>query len=90
MPLPQVGCCERILRQPIPPGYSRHTQRFLIVFLTFLPVGELISCTAVFSLLFPYLFFLHGGGCKLHLQGSPGPASPEAAKACSPCPCASP
>ncbi|KAL4435582.1 hypothetical protein ABPG77_002545 [Micractinium sp. CCAP 211/92] len=35
----EVGCCERILRQPIPPGYSRHTQRFLIVFLTFLPVA---------------------------------------------------
>ncbi|KAL4425199.1 hypothetical protein ABPG75_009215 [Micractinium tetrahymenae] len=35
----EVGCCERILRQPIPPGYSRHTQRFLLVFLTFLPVA---------------------------------------------------
>ncbi|PSC75297.1 UPF0187, chloroplastic [Micractinium conductrix] len=33
-----VGGCERILRQPIPYAYHRHTQRFLLVYVTFLPV----------------------------------------------------
>jgi ion channel-forming bestrophin family protein len=34
------GCfaaCERILRQPMPIAYNRHTHRFLIIFITFLP-----------------------------------------------------
>ncbi|KDD74270.1 bestrophin [Helicosporidium sp. ATCC 50920] len=32
-----VGVCERILRTPIPLSYSRHTSRWLLVWLAFLP-----------------------------------------------------
>eukprot|EP01025_Chloroclados_australasicus_P007992 TRINITY_DN12730_c0_g1_i3.p1 TRINITY_DN12730_c0_g1~~TRINITY_DN12730_c0_g1_i3.p1 ORF type:complete len:400 (-),score=18.50 TRINITY_DN12730_c0_g1_i3:334-1449(-) len=32
-----VGACERILRQPIPQAYTRHTSRFLMIWLTILP-----------------------------------------------------
>lgn len=32
-----LGACERILRTPIPIAYTRHTSRFLIVWLTVLP-----------------------------------------------------
>jgi predicted membrane chloride channel (bestrophin family) len=42
-----VGACERMSRQPIPLAYTRHTSRFIIVFLTFLPFA-----------LWPYLLWL--------------------------------
>lgn len=32
-----LGACERILRTPIPVAYTRHTTRFLIIWLTVLP-----------------------------------------------------
>ena len=32
-----VGTCERILRTPIPLSYTRHTSRFMIIWLTLLP-----------------------------------------------------
>jgi ion channel-forming bestrophin family protein len=32
-----LGGCERILRTPIPIAYTRHTSRFLIIWLTVLP-----------------------------------------------------
>ncbi|PRW20392.1 UPF0187 chloroplastic [Chlorella sorokiniana] len=32
-----VGTCERILRAPIPLSYTRHTSRFMIIWLTLLP-----------------------------------------------------
>ncbi|PRW45440.1 UPF0187 chloroplastic [Chlorella sorokiniana] len=32
-----LGACERITRQAIPMAYTRHTSRFIIVYLTFLP-----------------------------------------------------
>jgi ion channel-forming bestrophin family protein len=32
-----VGGCERLLRTPIPIAYTRHTSRFLIIWLTVLP-----------------------------------------------------
>lgn len=32
-----LGACERILKTPIPLAYSRHTHRFLIIWLTILP-----------------------------------------------------
>ena len=32
-----LGACERILRTPIPIAYTRHTSRFLIIWLTVLP-----------------------------------------------------
>ena len=30
-------CCEKILRTPLPLSYSRHSSRFLVTWLTFLP-----------------------------------------------------
>jgi hypothetical protein len=32
-----LGGCERLLRTPIPVSYTRHTSRFLIIWLTILP-----------------------------------------------------
>lgn len=32
-----LGGCERLLRAPIPVSYTRHTARFLFVWLTLLP-----------------------------------------------------
>jgi predicted membrane chloride channel (bestrophin family) len=32
-----LGGCERILRTPIPVAYTRHTSRFVILWMTFLP-----------------------------------------------------
>lgn len=32
-----LGACERITRQAVPKAYTRHTSRFIIVYLTFLP-----------------------------------------------------
>lgn len=34
-----LGGCERIYRTPIPLSYTRHTCRFLLMWLTFLPLG---------------------------------------------------
>ncbi|MEW5299050.1 MAG: hypothetical protein WDW36_002100 [Sanguina aurantia] len=34
-----LGGCERLLRTPIPLSYTRHTARFLILWLSFLPLG---------------------------------------------------
>jgi len=34
-----VADCERILKTPIPLSYTRHTSRFLISYLTFLPLA---------------------------------------------------
>eukprot|EP00884_Botryococcus_braunii_P014354 jgi/Botrbrau1/2291/Bobra.101_2s0114.1 len=39
-----IGSCERILKTPIPLSYTRHTSRFLIVFLVFLPLQLWDSC----------------------------------------------
>ncbi|KAK9834162.1 hypothetical protein WJX81_003973 [Elliptochloris bilobata] len=33
-----VGLCERILKTPIPLSYTRHTSRFLVIWLIFLPL----------------------------------------------------
>ncbi|KAI7839791.1 hypothetical protein COHA_006590 [Chlorella ohadii] len=38
------GGCERILRTPIPLGYTRHTSRFLMLWLTMLPFSLWESC----------------------------------------------
>ena len=32
-----MGACERILRTPIPLSYTRHTSRFMMIYLTLLP-----------------------------------------------------
>ena len=32
-----LGSCERILRTPIPVAYTRHTSRFVIIWMTILP-----------------------------------------------------
>lgn len=37
--LDYVGMCERIFKSPIPVFYTRHTARFLITWLLFLPLG---------------------------------------------------
>lgn len=34
-----VGACEKILRSPSPPAYTRHTSRVLLVFLFIVPMG---------------------------------------------------
>ncbi|KIY98116.1 hypothetical protein MNEG_9845 [Monoraphidium neglectum] len=39
-----LGGCERILRTPIPLSYTRHTSRFLMIWLTLLPFSLFGSC----------------------------------------------
>ncbi len=39
-----VGSCERILTQPIPLSYSRHTSRFMVIWLSALPLGLYQTC----------------------------------------------
>ncbi|KAL4421772.1 hypothetical protein ABPG77_009755 [Micractinium sp. CCAP 211/92] len=39
-----VGGCERILRTPIPLSYTRHTSRFMIIYLSLLPFALFDSC----------------------------------------------
>lgn len=39
-----VGACERILKTPIPLSYTRHTSRFLIMWLTCLPLSLYSAC----------------------------------------------
>ncbi len=39
-----VGACERILRTPIPVSYTRHTSRFLVLWLFFLPFTMWSPC----------------------------------------------
>jgi predicted membrane chloride channel (bestrophin family) len=39
-----VGSCERILTQPIPLAYSRHTSRFMVIWLSALPFGLYQTC----------------------------------------------
>lgn len=34
-----VGTCERIVRYPIPLSYTRHTSRFMLLWLAFLPIA---------------------------------------------------
>jgi predicted membrane chloride channel (bestrophin family) len=54
-----MGTCERILREPIPLSYTRHTSRFMIIWLSMLPFSlwepcrwaEVPVCTAVAFLL---------------------------------------
>lgn len=38
------GACERLLRTPLPLGYTRHTSRFLVLWLTLLPWSLWSSC----------------------------------------------
>eukprot|EP00884_Botryococcus_braunii_P014309 jgi/Botrbrau1/2287/Bobra.101_2s0110.1 len=39
-----VGACERILKTPIPLSYTRHTSRFLVIWLAILPFTLYPSC----------------------------------------------
>jgi ion channel-forming bestrophin family protein len=39
-----VGSCERILRTPIPLSYTRHSSRFMVIWLTALPLGLWQQC----------------------------------------------
>jgi predicted membrane chloride channel (bestrophin family) len=39
-----TGGCERILRTPIPLSYTRHTSRFLIIWLTLMPFTLWNTC----------------------------------------------
>ncbi|KAI8476730.1 MAG: Bestrophin, RFP-TM, chloride channel-domain-containing protein [Monoraphidium minutum] len=41
-----LGGCERILKTPVPLSYTRHTSRFLIIWLTLLPFTLYGSCGA--------------------------------------------
>lgn len=38
------GTCERVLRTPIPLRYTRHTSRFMVIWLTALPFGLYATC----------------------------------------------
>mmetsp|Transcript_30109 Transcript_30109/g.85003 ORF Transcript_30109/g.85003 Transcript_30109/m.85003 type:complete len:231 (+) Transcript_30109:242-934(+) len=40
----RVASAERLLKTPIPLSYTRHTSRFLIAYLTFLPLGLWYEC----------------------------------------------
>jgi len=40
----QLGACERLLRTPIPVSYTRHTSRFLFMWLTILPFAMWGTC----------------------------------------------
>lgn len=39
-----IGTCERLLRTPIPLSYTRHTSRFMIIWLSLLPFSLWESC----------------------------------------------
>jgi len=39
-----VGACERLLRTPIPVSYTRHTSRFMFIWLTALPLALWPAC----------------------------------------------
>jgi predicted membrane chloride channel (bestrophin family) len=39
-----AGACERLLRTPIPLSYTRHTSRFLMIWLTLLPFTLWTAC----------------------------------------------
>lgn len=39
-----VGSCERILTTPIPLSYTRHTSRFMVIWLSALPLGLYEAC----------------------------------------------
>ncbi|PSC67989.1 Mitogen-activated kinase 14 isoform A [Micractinium conductrix] len=39
-----MGTCERLLRTPIPLAYTRHTSRFLVIWITLLPLTLWESC----------------------------------------------
>ena len=39
-----VGICERIFSTPIPLGWTRHTSRFMVIWLSALPLGLYSSC----------------------------------------------
>ena len=39
----QLGCCERIVKQPVPLSYSRHTSRFLSLYMLTLPFSLFAS-----------------------------------------------
>lgn len=39
-----LGACERILKTPIPLTYTRHTSRFLVIWLTFMPFTLWHAC----------------------------------------------
>ena len=41
-----LGACERILRTPVPLSYTRHTTRFLMIWLTLLPFALVGACGA--------------------------------------------
>ncbi|KAL4853499.1 hypothetical protein ACK3TF_005521 [Chlorella vulgaris] len=40
----QLGKCERLLRTPIPLSYTRHTSRFMVIWLSCLPLGLWSAC----------------------------------------------
>ncbi|KAK9904842.1 hypothetical protein WJX75_003620 [Coccomyxa subellipsoidea] len=40
----QVGTCERLIKTPIPLSYTRHTSRFLVMWLAFLPFSLWDAC----------------------------------------------
>ena len=76
-----LGGCERLLRTPIPLFYTRHTSRFLMIWLTFLPATLWPACGLLtLPLVFLISFLLlgeqtskggrrAGDGVELHWSG---------------------
>ena len=68
-----LGGCERLLRTPIPLFYTRHTSRFLMIWLTFLPATLWPACGLLtLPLVFLISFLLLGERCVVWVWGDRG------------------
>ena len=78
-----VGACERILCTPIPVSYTRHTARFLVIWLALLPFTAYAQCgwVTIFSSVVLGFFLLAieeiGGACALAMPCGCCGARPE-------------
>eukprot|EP00887_Chlorella_sp_A99_P008254 scaffold12.g8254.t1 len=68
-----VGTCERILRTPIPLSYTRHTSRFMVIWLTLLPLGLVSTCGLGTIPLAVIIAFVLLGIEEIGVQASGGP-----------------
>jgi len=57
----ELGCLERIKYQPIYVPYTRHTSRFLVMYLTWLPFGLFAYLSWATIAVMPVLAFLLSG-----------------------------
>ncbi len=66
-----LGGCERILRTPIPLYYTRHTSRFMMIWLTLLPFALWPTCAWGTVPLSGIIAFLLLGECRKAPRGVP-------------------